>query len=782
MAAGPVKFILPFERIAARHRPFVGGKAFALAALHRAGLKAPPGIVVTTRGYSEFVSRSGLSEGISLELSRKRFQDMRWEEVWDAALRIRNLFLTAPLAGELEQEIQHEISARFADQAVVVRSSAPAEDSAKASFAGLHESYVNVKGAPDILKSVRMVWASLWSDRALLYRQELGLDPAESAMAVVIQPLVSGDRSGIAFTCSPNDPAQAVVEAVYGLNQGLVDGDIEPDRWTLERKSGRVLSHTPAARERKATPGTDGVTLGPLPPDERNRPPLDDTDLKEVFDLAMSAEERFGAPQDVEWTFREQSLHALQSRPITTSATNESGDNRGWYLSLTRTFENLKSLRRNVEEDRLPEMATEAETLEKQEISGLSDAALAAEIERRGRIHERWKQIYWDEFIPLAHGARLFGQVYNDRVQPEDPFEFTRLLGATEMISLQRNRELARLASRLRELPKVLAEIRGGNTDLPADMSGAVDGFLKQFGLPGGAAGSGRGGLVRLLAEMADREPVKEAPGLQNVERLREKFFAGFPGDRQEYARELLDLGRASYRLRDNDNIYLGAIEREWMRAVEIGRSRLQSRRASLPDTLPTGAVVRRLRGESLEDSRPSPNTRKVAETDFEPRQLLGQPAGPGIATGSARVILDTNDIFKVKAGEVLICDAIDPNMTFVVPLASAVVERRGGMLIHGAIIAREYGLPCVTGVPNATSFIRTGDRLTVDGFLGIVVVRSREKSADGEKPGKERHQQGDRNQRKSRTGDDEPADDAAVAAFALDENGDGRNRRDGAL
>jgi pyruvate,water dikinase len=75
------------------------------------------------------------------------------------------------------------------------------------------------------------------------------------------------------------------------------------------------------------------------------------------------------------------------------------------------------------------------------------------------------------------------------------------------------------------------------------------------------------------------------------------------------------------------------------------------------------------------------------------------------------------------KHGEILVCDAVDPNMTFVVPLAAAVVERRGGMLIHGAIIAREYGLPCVTGIPEATSLIHTGDRLTVDGYLGIVII-----------------------------------------------------------
>jgi pyruvate,water dikinase len=90
---------------------------------------------------------------------------------------------------------------------------------------------------------------------------------------------------------------------------------------------------------------------------------------------------------------------------------------------------------------------------------------------------------------------------------------------------------------------------------------------------------------------------------------------------------------------------------------------------------------------------------------------------------GKARVVLNPSDLFNFQKGEILVCDAIDPGMTFVVPLASGIVERRGGMLIHGAIIAREYGIPCVTGVAEAASLIRTGDTVTVDGFLGIVVI-----------------------------------------------------------
>ena len=107
----------------------------------------------------------------------------------------------------------------------------------------------------------------------------------------------------------------------------------------------------------------------------------------------------------------------------------------------------------------------------------------------------------------------------------------------------------------------------------------------------------------------------------------------------------------------------------------------------------------------------------------MQPRQLIGQPAGSGLARGPARVVCRHADLEDFVHGEILVCDAVDPDMTFVVPLAAAVVERRGGMLIHGAIIAREYGLPCVTGVPDATALVRTGDRITVDGYPGMVGV-----------------------------------------------------------
>jgi pyruvate,water dikinase len=206
---------------------------------------------------------------------------------------------------------------------------------------------------------------------------------------------------------------------------------------------------------------------------------------------------------------------------------------------------------------------------------------------------------------------------------------------------------------------------------------------------------------------------------------LTDRFLAAVPADRRELAHELLDLGRTSYQLRDDDNLYLGRLENLVLEAVDEGRKRLHANQGADQATIELDDVVRGLRHPNLvvEPRPPASTEREEPGFRTQPRQLVGQPAGPGIATGPARIVEDVDDLASFCHGEVLVCDSVDPNMTFIVPLASAVVERRGGMLIHGAIIAREYGLPCVTGVPDATAEIATGDRLTVDGFLGIITV-----------------------------------------------------------
>ena len=703
----------------------VGGKAVALAALQRTGHPVPRSLCLTTGAYELFVERASLRAVIHQELGRKSFEDMRWEEIWDVALRIRNRFLRATVPSKVVAAVDAQITGHLSEIALAVRSSAPGEDSEGASFAGLHESFVGVRGVQAVIDAIRGVWASLWSDRALLYRRELGIDVDTSSMAVVIQELIDGAVSGIAFGVHPTDPELAVVESVYGLNQGLVDGTIEPDRWTVDRATGRTVSHTePSGRRRLVARGSE-TRVEQVPIVLANRPPLEEADLTRVVDAARAAENLFGSPQDVEWTIADGRLVLLQSRPVTTSTADE-GDKRAWYLSLTRSIDNLRVLRERVESELLPEMDREADEVAERDLAVLDAEGLADEIERRRAIHDRWVDVYWRDFIPLAHGIRLFGQFYNEVVRPEDPYQFMELLAATPMLSVRRNGELERIASLVRQSPEIRARLEGGE---PADseFERELEGFRYEFGdtvFADQQCFGDRARLVRLLLSMADVPAAAEPVSAVDVEGRTEAFIESVDVDRRELARELVDIGRVSYRLRDDDNIHLARLEGLVLAAVEEGRRRLGEKHGG-DLAVELEDVVRALRHPNLVvEPKPEPLQPSV-EPGFRarPRQLVGQPAGPGVTTAVARVIENVDDLFEFQAGEVLVCDAVDPNMTFVVPMASAVVERRGGMLIHGAIIAREYGLPCVTGVPDVTALVGTGDQLTVDGYLGIVTV-----------------------------------------------------------
>jgi pyruvate,water dikinase len=431
--------------------------------------------------------------------------------------------------------------------------------------------------------------------------------------------------------------------------------------------------------------------------------------------MALHLETLFGCPQDIEWTWRGSELVLLQARPITTACGAErDNDLRPWYLSLRRNLTALQSLRLQIESVHLPAMAAAADACTDCELDSMDDDSFADELERRISVHAHWQAVYWRDFIPFAHGMRLFGEFYTDVMQPADPYEFLDLLREEPLISLQRD-EL------LRDIGRRLGAPAEDDSVTDSDLDSRLGHFLNQFGGAADGEMSGaldRDGVCRLARKLAGgrgRCRKKRA-----AERLEAAFLARCRGVMARRAAALLEVGRASYRLRDDDNHFLGRIEAAMLTASEAAIHRLEGRgfdRAGLsPD-----ARLRALREPDYQP--PAGKERKPQPSAFRlhARQLVGQPAGRGLATGRARVVETKRDMLAFQAGEVLVCDAIQPHMTVVVPLAAAIVERRGGMLIHGAIIAREYGLPCVTGVARATEHIRTGDQVTVDGFLGVV-------------------------------------------------------------
>jgi pyruvate,water dikinase len=741
-------WVIPLAEAASVDEQRIGGKTAQLARLHRTGFRIASGFCVTVAAYEQFLRDNRLPRIVQMELGRKPFDELRWEELWDAALRIRNRFSAAKLPPDVGQAICRAVHELGPGTPLAVRSSAPGEDSANRSFAGLHESFLNVVGEAAVLEAVRLVWASLWSDAALLYRQELALDPLRSRMAVLIQEMQTEECSGVAFGRDPRTEQSdnVVIEAVPGPCSGLVDGSVDPDHWLINRATRQVVNYRAGHRD-------CGL---------QNEPLLAQPDLESLLSVLDQVEGQLGWCPDVEWTGRSERLTVLQARPIT-AVRPESNDKRTWYLTLRPDKRRLQQLCHRVAEQLIPELRALGDRLATEDLDGVADAKLADCIEARQAHLDHWKRIYWDEFIPFAHGVRYLGLYYNDAVHPHDPYEFVGLLRGADMLASQRNRSLQTLAQQVREslelkrtLQQAVRERSAAGAvawEVWASRLSAVAGgprFLEAFQTLSrqfmDVAFGGRRlmdeptPLLRNILELASQTVSPAAIAESNEgpapRELEQRLLDAVGADRHDEAREVLRLARLSWQLRDDDNLLVARVESQLLRALHVAGARLKAvGRLNADADVGTDAVApicAALREDAktvlvlpaVQPAAPHPSLRAPGET---PRQFVGQPAAHGLASGNVRVIRGPQDLGCFRAGEVLVCDAIQPMMTHLVPLAAAVVERRGGMLIHGAIIARELGIPCVNGVAHAVDLLQDGDRVTVDGYLGIVTLGAAE-------------------------------------------------------
>jgi phosphohistidine swiveling domain-containing protein len=294
-----------------------GGKGANLGALIAAGFPVPPGFCLTTGAYRAFVSANGLQPAILRLAEGARVAD--GASLDSASAQIRALFAASRLPAELAAEIEAAYAALGRPPAAVaVRSSATAEDLPDMSFAGQHDTYLNIVGVPALLEAVKRCWASLWTARALGYRARYEVPSDELALAVVVQQMVPSEASGVLFTANPltGKRMETVIDATLGLGEALVSGQVEPDHYVVDTAAGRILEKRLGAKAiaiRALSAGgtvTEAATAG-------NRQALPDAQILELARLGRRAAQVFGAPQDMEWAWARGSLAIVQSRPIT---------------------------------------------------------------------------------------------------------------------------------------------------------------------------------------------------------------------------------------------------------------------------------------------------------------------------------------------------------------------------------------------------------------------------------------------------------------------------------
>ncbi|MGB9786864.1 MAG: phosphoenolpyruvate synthase [Infirmifilum uzonense] len=338
MSGKNTRLILWFEELTKEDVPIVGGKNANLGEMIRAGIPVPPGFAVTAYAYKRFIEEKGIKDKI-YEIIRKHVPQgaAKPEDYMEASQEIRKLIESTPMPKDIEEEIRkayRELSKRVGktEEFVAVRSSATAEDLPDASFAGQQETYLNVKGEDDVVEKVRKCWSSLFTPRAIFYRESKGFEHERVLISVAVQKMVNSRSAGVMFTLHPvtGDRNKIVIEGHWGLGESVVSGKVTPDEWVVDKKSMQIVERNIVEKrvELVRDPKTGKNIEREIEPERRNAPSLTDEEVLRLAELAVKIEQHYGRPMDIEWAVDRdlkfpESVFIVQARPETVWSTRQ---------------------------------------------------------------------------------------------------------------------------------------------------------------------------------------------------------------------------------------------------------------------------------------------------------------------------------------------------------------------------------------------------------------------------------------------------------------------------
>ncbi|KKU90868.1 MAG: Phosphoenolpyruvate synthase [Microgenomates group bacterium GW2011_GWA1_48_10] len=321
-------YILPITQITKDDAALVGAKAANLGEMHHLGLPIPPAFALTTQCFSDFLTFNRLSEQLRLLLSQTSPQNP--EHLSATHRLIEHLFITAPFPGPLQTMLPSAYKSlssaplpslfKNSPPLLAVRSSAVGEDSRVNSFAGQNETFLGVRGEVDLALAIKKCWASAFSPRSLTYRRSFGLDPEKVQIGVVVQTLINSDVSGVVFSINPvtGDQETIVIEAVFGLGELLVSGQVTPDHYEVSQKTRRLTLEQVAVQEKHLTINNGQLTTQPLDKIRQTMRKLNADQIEKVVTAAIKLQDHYYFPQDSEFAFLGSKIYLLQTRPITT--------------------------------------------------------------------------------------------------------------------------------------------------------------------------------------------------------------------------------------------------------------------------------------------------------------------------------------------------------------------------------------------------------------------------------------------------------------------------------
>lgn len=325
------ELVIWFENLRKTDIPSVGGKNANLGEMINVGIPVPPGFAITAYAYKKFIEETGIAQKIYDIINETVTDPTDPKQYEEASKKIRELVESTPMPKEIEESIRtayRELCRRLNanDVSVAVRSSATAEDLPDASFAGQQETYLNVKGENELLEKTVKCWSSLFTTRAIFYRNEKGFPHEKVLISVGVQKMVNAKAAGVMFTINPvtGNPNQIIIEGNYGLGESVVSGAVTPDDFIVDKNTLEIIEKRIAKKtvQYVRDPNTGKTVHTEVPAEKQEQPCISDEEIVKLAELGKHIEQHYGKPQDIEWAIDAESpfpsnIFIVQSRPET---------------------------------------------------------------------------------------------------------------------------------------------------------------------------------------------------------------------------------------------------------------------------------------------------------------------------------------------------------------------------------------------------------------------------------------------------------------------------------
>ena len=659
-------FTKNFTELTKKDILIAGGKGASLGEMTQAGIPVPPGFVVLAGAFEKFLEETDLNVEIDSILHTVNHKEMHTIE--DASEKIQALILDAKMPKDIARAVRASFK-KLKAKYVAVRSSATAEDSASAAWAGQLESYLNTT-EKNLLKNVQRCWASLFTPRAVFYRFEKGLHKQKISVAVVVQKMIESDTSGIAFSVHPvtQDRNQLIIEAGFGLGEAIVSGQITPDSYVVEKNPRRIIDKNVQTQTRGLYRSASSRQVAnewrDIPETQGKRQVLSDKEILEFSDLLLKIESHYGFPVDVEWAREKGKFYVVQSRPITTLT-----EKKNVPLSAIRVFEKHY----------------------------VRDSCLMA-----FQVWDQNQRVFWKwligsaapSFILNAHGT-VTEVYYDPRRFEEIEVNISRALKNKHFLS----KFISDYESHLTKLEPIWRKRKALKSSKEL-----ID--FWELAVLGWSGVSMSYFIPKLPSERVSKK-------------------------QKELTLELRKRSNAYFE--DTDRIVRGTLIKLFPKLGELACfiSIEEVKSGNIPSK--KSLISRSnhyifFEGEiftdiSLEDFLSKHGLAIKKDEIRSANSLTGQTAMGGKAKGKVKVILSKKLLYTVREGDILVTSMTTPDFLPAMHEAAAYVTDEGGITSHAAIVARELGKPCVIGTKVATQVLKDGDLVEVDADKGIVMI-----------------------------------------------------------